>query len=81
MENKESSSQKSIIYFLPLIFIIVIIPLITYGKIVELPLEEANFWKGGTTYVDFFSYYKSTALIIVSCVALLSFADLFLKHK
>jgi hypothetical protein len=78
---KETPLHKSIFYFLPLIFIIIIIPLITYGKIVELPLAEANFWKGGSTHVDFFSYYKSTFLIIAACMALLSYGMLILNHS
>lgn len=78
---EENEKKISLKYYMPVLFIIVIIPLITYGKIIELPLEEANFWKGGTFHVDFFSYYKSTFLIITSCAALLSFAVLFLKHK
>ncbi len=81
MEESERPEQISVKYFIPLIIIIAVIPLVTFGKIVELPLSEANFWKGGTTHVDFFSYYKSTLLIILSCTALLSFAILILRHK
>lgn len=81
VEHIEQSKQTPLLYFIPIIFITAIIPLITYGKIIELPLEEANFWKGGTTHVDFFSYYKSTILIIATCVAFLSYANLLLKQK
>lgn len=83
MNNNDQLNQNHIpfINFIPIIFIITIIPLITYAKIIELPLEEANFWKGGTTHVDFFSYYKSTFLIIAACIALLSYTDILLKQR
>ncbi|MDW5299408.1 MAG: O-antigen ligase family protein [Sedimentibacter sp.] len=83
-KNTMSNSKnyiKNIGYYLPLIFIIVIIPLITYGKIVKLPIDEANFWKGGSTHVDFFSYYKSIALIVATVAFFLSYFGLFLNNK
>jgi len=80
IEN-EKIKETNIFYFIPLIFIIVIIPLITHGKIIELPMEQADFWKGGIFHVDFFSYYKSTLLIIMSCVSLLLVGHLILNKK
>jgi len=81
--NKITSSKnkKVIGYYLPIIFIIVIIPLIMHGKIIELPLDIANFWKGGTTHVDFFNYYKSMALIIGTVASLMAFGGLYLNNK
>lgn len=81
VENSLGKEHTKFCYFIPIIFIIVIIPLITHGKIIELPMEQADFWKGGIFHVDFFSYYKSTALIIASCVSLLLFASLILDKK
>jgi len=91
-ENKKNENTAEILkileksdikffYFLPLIFIILIIPLIVHGKIIELPMAQADFWKGGIFHVDFFNYYKSTMFIIASCVSLLVFADLILNKK
>jgi hypothetical protein len=56
-------------------------PLIVHGKIVEIPFEEANFWKGGTTQVDVFNYYKSKAIIIGTIVAVLTFFGLIFDKK
>ena len=57
-----NSKFKDIFHFLPIIFIIVIVPLIMYGKVVRLPLNEADFWKGGVIHFDFSAYYKSIFL-------------------
>ncbi len=80
-EQELQSPNTPLAYFLPVIFIIAIIPLITYGKIIELSPEEADFWKGGAIQVDFFSYYKSTCFIIAACASLLSYAHIFLKQR
>lgn len=78
---KTTKKAKGIGYYIPIIFIITIVPLISYGKIVELPIEEANFWKGGTTHVDFFNYYKSVALIITTFLSICAYGGLFLDKK
>ncbi len=80
-DNSTEKTEIKFYYFVPLIFIITIIPLITHGKIIELPMEQADFWKGGIFHVDFFSYYKSTLLIIASCISLLLFGHLILNKK
>ena len=72
---------SKLLYYIPIIFIIAVIPLITFGKIVELPIEEANFWKGGLIHVDFFSYYKSSAFVIATCAAFAASAILYLNKK
>lgn len=81
IENSIEKNNINLYYFIPIIFIIVVIPLITHGKIIELPMEQANFWKGGIFHVDFFSYYKSTLLIISSCISILLFGHLILEKK
>lgn len=85
-KNKQIRSNsikvyKKIGYYIPIMFIIAIIPLITFGKIVELPLDEANFWKGGTTHIDFFCYYKSIVFIIATLAAFAAYGGLFLDNK
>lgn len=80
-KNNNANYSKKFGYYIPIILIIVLIPLITYGKIVELSIEEANFWRGGTTHVDFFNYYKSITLIIVTLCALGAYGGLFLNNK
>ncbi len=74
-------SQKKFGYYLPIIFIIAIIPLIVHGKIIELPLEVANFWRGGTTQIDFFNYYKFIALLIGTVAAVCACLGLFLNKR
>lgn len=78
---KSSKMQKKIGYYIPIIFIIAIIPLITFGKITEISLEQANFWKGGTTQIDFFSYYKYMFLLAGTFAALCTYGGLFLDNK
>lgn len=73
--------QKNIGYFFPIIFIIIIIPLISYGKVIELSIEEANFWKGGIIHIDFFNYYKSIFLICATIASILAYGGLFLNDK
>lgn len=80
-KNNNANYSKKFGYYIPLILIIVLIPLITYGKIIELSIEEANFWKGGTTHVDFFNYYKSITLIIATLCALGAYGGLFLNNR
>jgi len=72
---------KKFAYYIPIIFIIVIIPLIVYCKIIELPKEIADFWKGGTINADFYSYYKFIALIIGTVAALIAYGGLALNGK
>ena len=79
--NGFQCNSKPIGYYVPIIFIILIIPLITYGKIINLPLEEANFWKGGTTYIDFFNYYKSLFFVLATLALLMSYGGLYLNKK
>lgn len=81
VDNVTQKTETKFYYFIPLIFIITIVPLVTHGKLIELPMEQANFWKGGIFHVDFFSYYKSTLLIIASCISLLLVAHLILNKK
>lgn len=77
LENKSTK----FVYFLPIIFIILILPLITHGKIIELTIQEADFWKGGLLHVDFFSYYKYIALVIATCFMVVLYSGVFLNKK
>lgn len=85
-KNKTNSfnvfnNHKKIGYYLPLIFIISIIPLITHGKIINLTTEEANFWVGGKTYIDFFNYYKSIFLVAATLALLMVYCGLYMDKK
>lgn len=73
--------NKQIGYYIPIIFMIVIVPLITFGKIIELNPEESNFWLGGKTHVDFYNYYKSIAIILATLSLSVAYGALFLNNK
>lgn len=89
MQKKRTKLQKAVKlhsnkpfgYYIPIIFIIVIIPLITHGKVIELNNEEANFWIGGTTHYDFYNYYKALAIVISTFFLTLTYEGLFLNNK
>src|SRR6056297_8798 len=57
-------------YFIPLLIIVGIVPLIVFGKVLTIEGEELLHWKGAETNIDFFSYYKS---VIFSVMAYISF--------
>ncbi|MCF7927418.1 MAG: O-antigen ligase family protein, partial [Candidatus Izimaplasma sp.] len=56
------------LYLLPVLFIIAVVPLIVYGKVIELDGLEAIYWKGGIIQIDFFQYYKSIYFIIATYI-------------
>ena len=74
------SQYKKFGYYIPIIFIITIIPLIVYCKIVQLPKEVADFWLSDT-HADLYIYYKFMALIIGTMAALMAYGGLFLNGK
>lgn len=79
-KHNNESKPKKFGYYLPIIFIITLLPLVFYGKIVELPLTEANFWKVGTFHIDFFHYYKAIILIVSSLIFLLVYIGLHIDN-
>lgn len=46
-------------YFIPLLMIIGIVPLITFAKAIVIEGQELFHWKGGANHLDFFSWWKS----------------------
>lgn len=56
--------------YLPIIFVIGVLPLIVKLKPVPLGYDAAKNWVSDVSY-DFFSYYKSVCLIVCSVVAVL----------
>lgn len=77
----KSAKQRHIGYYIPIIIIIAVIPLIMRGKIVELSQAQADFWKGGSTHVDFFCYYKSLFFVITSIAAFLAYLGLAMNSR
>jgi len=67
----EKKKDLSWYYLLPILFIVGILPLIVFAKVIEVEgLERIN-WKGGATSIDFFSYYKSVIFVAVSYVSVI----------
>lgn len=66
---------------IPLAFIVSIVPLIVYGKAMELTGDYFKYWTGSNQSLDFFSYYKALWIIVGTILALLLFAvKLFSKN-
>jgi len=58
-------------YFVPILLVVGLIPLITFGKVVNLQEIEVVNWKGGETSIDFFSYYKAVFFAMFSFISFL----------
>jgi O-antigen ligase len=65
---KQSTKKKDlhVLYLAPILFIVTIVPLIVYGKVLEIDGLEMLNWKGGNTIIDFFSYYKAIYFSVAS---------------
>lgn len=77
-ENK----KLSIVYFLPLLLIAGFVPLIVYAKYVNLEgTKQALYWTGQRQYLDFFSYWKSMWVVILTAIALIFYVILYKQKK
>ncbi len=77
-ENKKLSSY----YFLPLLLIAGIVPLIVSCKYIDLTgTTQFLYWTGQNQYLDFFSYNKSRYLIIFTAIAFISYFTLYNQKK
>lgn len=74
MEDRKSIET---VYFIPIILLLAIVPLIVVGKRIEIDGLELLNWRGGSSHIDFFSYYKALVFIIV---VYSSFALLFVQR-
>lgn len=57
----------------PVAFILAAVPLMVYLKEITLSAIETESWGGDKTYSDFFNYFKSQWLIIITVLAILFF--------
>lgn len=57
-------------HLLPLMFLIMVVPLIVHLKVVPLAGPAYEFWNGQKENLDFFSYYKSIWIIVSTFFAL-----------
>lgn len=77
-ENK----KLSISYFIPLLFIVSFVPLIIYAKYIDLTgTTQSLYWTGQQTYLDFFSYWKSTFIIMLTFISLVLYIILYSQKK
>lgn len=60
-------------FFMPLLGIVSIIPLIVRGKYIEIEGVQALFWKGMSYYVDMYSYWKSHWLVVLCILSILMY--------
>ncbi len=73
MKKKIKKEKKDYIKLLPIALILAIVPLIVYMKEVKIDESFSKYWKGKTFDNDFFSYYKMTWFIALTCIAVLIF--------
>ena len=59
---------------LPLMFLLTVVPLIVYMKVVPLTGASFDFWTGQKENMDFFSYYKMVWILISSTLAVVAMA-------
>ena len=66
--NKKEKEEKKFSFFLilPVIAVLAIIPLITFYYKYDTKLDQFEWYSGPVKQTDFFLYYKSVALILVS---------------
>jgi len=77
-ENK----KLSVTYFIPLLLIAGFVPLITYAKLIDLTgTTQSLYWTGQQTYLDFFSYWKSRWVMILTLISLIMYVALYLQKK
>jgi len=75
-------NKLSLIYYLPLLLIAGFVPLIVYGKYVDLTgTTQALYWTGQNQLLDFFSYWKSSWMIFLTVATLIMYIFLLLSKK
>lgn len=74
MNKKESVQNYNWYLLVPLMFLLAIVPLIVYLKVIPLSGASFQFWTGQKDNLDFFSYYKMVLIIISSILSLIALA-------
>lgn len=73
MQKKVIKETREYLKLLPIGLILAIIPIIVFMKKTKLDKAFAKIWRGATEELDFFSYYKMTWFIALTCIAVLFF--------
>jgi len=77
-ENKRLST----IYFMPLLLIAGLVPLIVYAKYLNLTgTTQSLYWTGQQEYLDFFSYWKSRWVMSLTLIELIFYIILYKQKK
>ncbi|WP_243450240.1 O-antigen ligase family protein [Desulfosporosinus sp. Sb-LF] len=74
MIKKNSDINYNWYLLLPLMFLLTVVPLIVYLKVVPLTGASFDFWTGQKENLDFFSYYKMVWILISSILAVVVLA-------
>ena len=78
--GKRKRKETNLLHFLPLLFVIAIVPLIMRGTVINLTDLEQSVWIGSETRFDIFSYYKSIWFVIATIAATLILIWLHLEN-
>ncbi|MDD4781815.1 MAG: O-antigen ligase family protein, partial [Tissierellia bacterium] len=77
-ENK----RLPVYYFIPLLLIAGFIPLVVYAKYIDLAgTTQSLYWTGQQQYLDFFSYWKSKWVMILTAISLIIYVVLYKDKK
>ncbi len=69
-------------WLIPLLLIAGFVPLITYAKYLDLTgTTQSLYWTGQQQYLDFFSYWKSKWVMILTAISLIIYVIQFMKKK
>lgn len=74
--------KLSLLYFLPLLLIAGFVPLIVHAKYLDLAgTTQSLYWTGQQQYLDFFSYWKSRWIMVLTAIALIFYTILYKQKK
>nr|WP_312579441.1 O-antigen ligase family protein [Sedimentibacter sp.] len=69
-------------WFIPLLLIAGVVPLITYAKYIDLTgTTQSLYWTGQQQYLDFFSYWKSRWVVILTAISMIIYIVQLMNKK
>lgn len=76
------AKKLSIFYYMPLLLMAGIVPLIVHGKYIDLSgTVQGLYWTGQMELLDFFSYWKSRWVIVLTAISLFTYIILIIRKK
>ncbi|QSX05290.1 O-antigen ligase family protein [Sedimentibacter sp. zth1] len=82
VKNKFSNKKLSPMYYIPLLLIAGFVPLLVHGKYIDLQgTVQSLYWTGQNQVLDFFSYWKSRWVIVLTSLALFTYICLVISKK